>query len=130
MKNPYENGIVFEDFFENKGLRIFEPLPKNKIMAKKNKYPAPRIEFFRNKKGEFNYHSIGANGKIISGGERQGYNRFAGLRDNIITNALFYGVRMAYVEVKDIEQELYPDVWGLFEDQVSDFHIPIYRIDS
>lgn len=48
----------------------------------KQKLPAPRIEFKKNKRGEFNFKIIGRNGKVLID-NKQGYKRKAGMLKNI-----------------------------------------------
>ncbi len=63
-------------------------------MPTKKSLPAPRFEFWRNTKKEYNYRTIGKNGKSIGGEVHQGFKRLAKLRSNITANAEVFGVRI------------------------------------
>ena len=63
-------------------------------MSNKQSQPAPRFEYWRNSKKEFNYRAIGTNGKSIGGEQHQGFKRLAKLRDNITAHARVFGVSL------------------------------------
>lgn len=65
-------------------------------MTKKLK--APRIEFWRNKKSEFNYRLIGRNGRVLMQ-NTQGYKRKAGMDKNLKAVGQFFGAKFDVVEV-------------------------------
>lgn len=55
----------------------------------------PRIEIWKNKKNEWNYRSIGINGKTI-GGHDQGWKRVGGLIANVIANGAMFGIPVGF----------------------------------
>jgi hypothetical protein len=61
-------------------------------MPNKQRLPAPRFEYWKNAKKEFNYRTIGKNGKAIGGEVHQGFKRLAKLRNNITAHAGIFGV--------------------------------------
>lgn len=65
----------------------------------KAKLKAPRIEYYRNKKGEFNYRLIGINGRILMQ-NTQGYKRKASMIKNIqAVGNFFIDTKYTAVEV-------------------------------
>jgi uncharacterized protein YegP (UPF0339 family) len=58
-------------------------------MAKQQKPTGARVEYWKNKKGEFNYRLIGRNGRIIAS-VNQGFKRRAGIEKNLHSLDVFF----------------------------------------
>lgn len=67
-------------------------------MRKTERLPAPRFEYWRNSKGEYNYRTIGINGRSIGGEQHQGFKRLAALRNNISAHAAIFGCDITWNE--------------------------------
>jgi hypothetical protein len=78
----------------------YKQLPNTSFeISKHHEKSVPRFEFWHNRKNEFGYRTIGANGKIIGGDEHQGYKRLKGMTDNIIANAKVWGISLTYQDI-------------------------------
>ncbi len=69
-------------------------------MPTKIKLPVPRFEVHRNEKKEFNYRTIGKNGKSIGGEQHQGFKNFADVISNIKANGKVFGVEVSWDSAK------------------------------
>jgi len=59
-------------------------------MAKQKKVTGARVEYWKNKKGEYNYRIIGKTGKLLAG-VVQGFKRKAGVFKNVKALTAFFG---------------------------------------
>lgn len=70
-------------------------------MAKQKKVTGARVEYWKNKKGEFNYRIIGKNGKLLAS-INQGFKRKAGMAKNIQALANFFCIDTNRQTLRDI----------------------------
>lgn len=65
-------------------------------MPTKKSLPCPRFEYHQNSKKEFNYRTIGKNGKSIGGEQHQGFKNYDGIKKNIAAHANMFGIELTW----------------------------------
>ncbi len=82
----------------------------------------PHYAYWKNSKKEINYHTVGANRRVI-GSTNQGYKRLQGVIKNIIGQASVMGMKLTYHKYN------YYNMQGYFSTE-SGHEIPLFCIES